>query len=175
VNTLLFYTFTRHVGTWNWCFMSANNRVRTNLSNNNNEIEASTRDTRFVLKVQLTTKVAYAAIDHQDLVQFSTIKSPWRRGQYKLSKAHHNLGGPRWTPSPSRGEVMNAERLSVKCFAWRLSWSLKGWLQSLLGGLDLREAWRRESLSSRSFGSNCFQLNGVTNGVKGAWTSFYTP
>jgi hypothetical protein len=31
VNTWLFYTFTRHVGTWNWCFMSANTSPKLEL------------------------------------------------------------------------------------------------------------------------------------------------
>jgi hypothetical protein len=35
----------------------------------------------------------------------STIKSPQRRGQYKLSEVRHNLGDSRTTPSPSRGQV----------------------------------------------------------------------
>jgi hypothetical protein len=30
-------------------------------------------------------------------------------------------------------------------------------------------------LSSRSVGSKCFQVSGVSNGVNGAWTSFYSP
>jgi hypothetical protein len=30
-------------------------------------------------------------------------------------------------------------------------------------------------LSSRSIGSKCFQVSGAANGVKGAWTSFYSP
>jgi hypothetical protein len=35
----------------------------------------------------------------------STIKSPRRRGKYKVSEVHHNLGDSRTTPSPSRGQV----------------------------------------------------------------------
>jgi hypothetical protein len=35
----------------------------------------------------------------------STIKSPKKRGQYKLSDVHHNLGDSRTTPSPYRGQV----------------------------------------------------------------------
>jgi hypothetical protein len=38
-------------------------RVRSNLSKNNNEIEATIRDTRFVPKVRLTTKVAYVSVE----------------------------------------------------------------------------------------------------------------
>jgi hypothetical protein len=52
--------------------------------------------------------------DHQDLVQFSTIKSPWRRWQYKLSEAHHNLGGSQRKPSLSRGWIpKNNERTEI--------------------------------------------------------------
>jgi hypothetical protein len=43
--------------------------------------------------------------NHQDLDWFSTIKFSQRRGQYKLSKVHHNLGDSRRTPSPSRGQI----------------------------------------------------------------------
>jgi hypothetical protein len=38
-------------------------RVRSNLSKNNNEINESTRDTRFVPEVQLTIKVAYVSVE----------------------------------------------------------------------------------------------------------------
>jgi hypothetical protein len=38
-------------------------RVRANLSKNNNEIEASTRDTRFAPDVRLTTKFAYVSVE----------------------------------------------------------------------------------------------------------------
>jgi hypothetical protein len=31
VNTWLFYTFTRHVGAWNWCFMSTNTSLKLKL------------------------------------------------------------------------------------------------------------------------------------------------
>jgi hypothetical protein len=31
VNTWLFYTFTQHVGAWNWCFMSANTSPKLEL------------------------------------------------------------------------------------------------------------------------------------------------
>jgi hypothetical protein len=66
--------------------------------------------------------------DHQDLVQFSTIRSPQRRGQYKLSEVHHNLGDSQTTlvhlgdKSP---RITNTRRSSIKCLAWWLSWSLK--------------------------------------------------
>jgi hypothetical protein len=69
----------------------------------------------------------------------------------------------------------NTQRLSMKCFALRSSGSLKGCLKSLLGGLDLSEARRRESLSSRSFGSYYFQVNGVANGVRGWRPPFIPP
>jgi hypothetical protein len=47
----------------------------------------------------------------------------------------------------------------------KIEGSLKDWLKYLLQGLDLIEAREREreSLSSRSFGSKCFQVNGVAN------------
>jgi hypothetical protein len=35
----------------------------------------------------------------------STIKSPQRRGQYKLAEVHHNIGDSKATPSLSRGQV----------------------------------------------------------------------
>jgi hypothetical protein len=35
----------------------------SNLSKNNNEINASTRDTRFVLEVWLNTKVTYISVE----------------------------------------------------------------------------------------------------------------
>jgi hypothetical protein len=111
-------------------------------------------------------------------VWFFTIKSPQRREQYKLFEDHDNLGGFQrhlvrlGDKSP---RVTNTERSSVKCFAWRLRGSLKGWLKSLLESLDVSGAWRRESLSSRNAGSKCFQVSGVVNRVKGAWTSFYSP
>jgi hypothetical protein len=106
------------------------------LSKNNNEIKESTRETRFVIEVPLTTKVAYVSIrvstkDWVSLdpnlaersprsVWFFTIKSPQRRGQYKLSEDHDNLGGFQrhlvclGDKSP---RVTNTERSSVKCFA----------------------------------------------------------
>jgi hypothetical protein len=87
--------------------------------------------------------------DHQDLVQFSTIKSTWRRGQYKLSEVHHNLGDSRTTPSPSRGQVLKRNEhteIIDEVLAWRLSGSLKRMAQISL--MELRLEW---SLRERGF------------------------
>jgi hypothetical protein len=48
--------------------------------------------------------------DHQDLIRFSTIKSPWRRGWYKLFEIHNNLGDFRTTPSLSRGQIPKSNK-----------------------------------------------------------------
>jgi hypothetical protein len=80
------------------------------LSKNNNEIKASTRDTRFVPKVRLTTKFAYVSVEvhtkgrvsfnlklHRTITKiefgFPLSNPPQMIGQYKRSDAHHNLGG----------------------------------------------------------------------------------
>jgi hypothetical protein len=58
----------------------------------------------------------------------STIKSPQMRRQYKLSEVNHNLGDS-WRTLVHLGDKSlretNTQRSSMKCFAWRLSGSLK--------------------------------------------------
>jgi hypothetical protein len=102
--------------------------------------------------------------DHQDLVQFCTIKSPRRRGQYKFSEAHHNLGGSWRTPNPSRGQVpkskekteivgdvpcLKIERVTQKMTQislkkLRCEWSLKE------TELELKKCWFKEFSSQWS-------------------------
>jgi hypothetical protein len=53
-------------------------RVRSNLSKNNNEIDARTRDTRFVPEVRLTTKVVYVSIEVSTKDQISLDPKPHR-------------------------------------------------------------------------------------------------
>jgi hypothetical protein len=78
-------------------------------------------DTRFIPEVRPPTNDAYVCVEEltkagslsililsewsprSSLV--STIKSPRRRGQDKLSEVHHNLDDSHTTPSPSRGQV----------------------------------------------------------------------
>jgi hypothetical protein len=87
--------------------------------------------------------------DHQDLVQFSTIKSPRTRGQYKLSEVHHNLGDSRTTLvhlGDKTLRVTNTQRSLMKCFTWRFSESLKRVTQ--ISPRKLRLEWSlRESES----------------------------
>jgi hypothetical protein len=114
--------------------------------------------------------------DHQDLIWFSTIESPRRRGQYKLFEAHHNLSGSRRTPTLSRGQVSKSNehtKIIGKVLCLKIEWVAQQ--KSLLWRLDLSEDRGRQSLSSRSFGSKDFQVNWVAKWVEGAETPFYWP
>jgi hypothetical protein len=58
----------------------------------------------------------------------STIKSPQRRGQYKLSEVDHNLGDSQTTYFMKGNEsprATNTQRSLMKCLSWRSSGSLK--------------------------------------------------
>jgi hypothetical protein len=84
----------------------------------------------------------------------STIKSPQRRRQYKLSRVNTILVTPR-QPSPSRR--MNSQEWRThgdhRWSAWDEDWvgHSKVRLKSLIGSLDLNEAWRRKVGSSREY------------------------
>jgi hypothetical protein len=104
---------------------------------NNNEIKASTRDTRFVREVQLTTKVVYVSIEVATKGQVSFNPKPHRmitkiKFGFPLSNPHEGEGKtnfPRLTTTlvapgghlvrlgDKSSSVTNRRRSSVKCFA----------------------------------------------------------
>jgi hypothetical protein len=116
--------------------------------------------------------------DHQELVRFFTIKSPQRRGQYKLFEIHHNLGDF-WTTLVHLGDKSlretNARRSLMKCLLEDWVGHSREWLKSLLGSLDWSEAWGREVLTSRKVGSKYFQVNWVANRAEGWGGPFIAP
>jgi hypothetical protein len=101
------------------------------------------------------------------------------RGQYKLSEAHHNLGGSLRTPSLPRGQVPKSNEYTeivgeVLCL--KIERVTQRMAQISLRKLGCEWSLKeKESLSSRSVGSKCFQVTGVVNGAKGAQSSFYSP
>jgi hypothetical protein len=116
--------------------------------------------------------------DHQDLVWFSTIKTPRRRGQYKLFEVHHNLGDSRTTPSPSRGQVSKSNghtKIIGEVLSLKIERALKRMAQISLRKLGSEWSLKERGLSSRNVGSMCFQNSGVANWVKEVWGSFYSP
>jgi hypothetical protein len=116
--------------------------------------------------------------DHQDLVQCSTVKSPRRRGQYKLFEVHHNLDDS-WTILVHLGDkyprVTNARRSSMKCFAWRFWGSLK-----MVAQISLRKLGLEWSLRERGFElqRECFKVFTRVLSGQPSWGSmgaFYSP
>jgi hypothetical protein len=116
--------------------------------------------------------------NHQDLVWFSTIKSPWRRRQYKLSKVHHNLGDS-WIMLVHLGDkspgVTNTQRSLMKCFSWRFLGSLKRVAQISLRKLEFE--WRlreRRFELKRVFQSVC-KWSKWPNELRGRGGPFIAP
>jgi hypothetical protein len=103
------------------------------------------------------------------------------RGQYKLFNAHHNLCGSWRIPSRSSGWILKSNKhteIVGEVFCLKIERSLR--ISSNLSNkawicLKLERERERESLSSRSFGSKYFQVNGVTKWVEGVETPFFRP
>jgi hypothetical protein len=108
----------------------------------------------------------------------STIKSPQRRGQYKLFGINHNLGDSQTTESIYGNKslrVTNTRRSSVKCFRWRSSRSLKSKAQ-----ISPREHGFEWSLEERGrefkrVSQSVCNVKWVANHAREAWGAFYSP
>jgi hypothetical protein len=114
--------------------------------------------------------------DHQEQVQFFTIKSPQRRGQYKLFRAHYILGISRRIPSPSRGRIPKSN--IHKEIVGEVLFLENQMTHSTFGSNHSLEAWillelRREWWSSRNSVGKLFQINGVSNLVREGRIPFY--
>jgi hypothetical protein len=116
--------------------------------------------------------------DHKDQVRFSAIKSPWRRGQYKLSKIQHNLGDSRTTPSPSRGQVPKRNEhteIVDEVHAWRLSGSLKRKAQISLRKLGLEWSLRERGFELKRGWFKVYSSELSVQLSWGARVAFYSP
>jgi hypothetical protein len=107
-----------------------------------------------------------------------TIKSPQRRGQYKLSEVHHNLSDSRTTPSPSRGWIPKSNehtKLVDEVLELKIEWVTQRMAQIFPRNLGLEWSLRERDFKLKSVSQSVFQMNRVASWVKEAWGAFYTP
>jgi hypothetical protein len=108
----------------------------------------------------------------------STIKSPWRREQYKLSKVHHNLGDSQITPSLSRGWIPKSNehtKLIDEVLELKIEWVTQRMAQISPRKLGLEWSLRERDFELKRVSQSVFQMNRVANRAREVWGPFIAP